>query len=401
MSTGDPGVPTRPLRVAVLDHTAELGGAELALARLAAAIDPADVELVVVSFSAGPLVERIRQAGHAAEVVPLPGAIAGVDRRSAGRLGTAVRSVARLAPFVWALTRRVRELDVDLVHATSLKADLIGVPVSVLARRPLVWHVHDRVAPDYLPASTVRLLRVLARHVPAHVIANSAATAGTMPGVRRLTIAHPGLAPDQLASSPRMPLADLAPVVGVLGRISPTKAQLEFVRAAARVVTAHPEARFRVVGAATFGAEDYERIVREEVTSLGLMDHFEFTGFVEDPRRELDRMTTCVHTASVPEPFGQVIVEAMARGVPVVATSGGGVDEILEPCDGEPVGWLVPPRDVPALAAAIIETIEEPEEADRRSRAAWAAARNRFTIERTAGAVVGVWREVASRVRKT
>lgn len=394
-------MPTRPLRVAVLDHTAELGGAELALARLAAAIDPADVELVVLSFSPGPLVERIRQGGHVAEVVPLPGALAGLDRRSVGRLSTALRSALRLVPFVWRLSRRVRELDVDVVHTTSLKADLIGVPVSILARLPLVWHVHDRIAPDYLPASMVGLLRLLARHVPAHVIANSAATAATLPRVDRLTVAHPGLAPDQLAASAPGPLAGQSPVIGVLGRISPTKAQLEFVRAAARVATAHPEARFRVVGAATFGAEDYERIVRDEVTSRGLMDHFTFTGFVEDPTSELDRMTTCVHTASVPEPFGQVIVEAMARGVAVVATSGGGVDEILEPYGGEHVGWLVPPRDVPALAAAIIETIEEPEEADRRSRAGWAAARNRFTIERTAETVVGVWREVASRMPKT
>ena len=216
-------MPTRPLRVAVLDHTAELGGAELAIARLAAAIDPADVELVVLSFSPGPLVERIRQGGHVAEVVPLPGALAGLDRRSVGRLSTAFRSALRLVPFVWRLSRRVRELDVDVLHTTSLKADLIGVPVSILARLPLVWHVHDRIAPDYLPASMVWLLRLLARHVPAHVIANSAATAATLPRVDRLTVAHPGLAPDQLAASAPGPLAGQSPVIGVLGRISPTK----------------------------------------------------------------------------------------------------------------------------------------------------------------------------------
>lgn len=397
MSTAGPRARTRPLRVAVLDHTADLGGAELALARLAAAVDPADVDIQVIAFSPGPLVERIQRAGHGAKVVPLPGALAGVDRRSAGRLGTAVRSTARLLPFIARLARRLRELDVDVIHSTSLKADLIAVPVSVLARRPLVWHIHDRIAPDYLPMPMVRLLRILAGRLPAHVIANSAATAATLPGVRRLTIAHPGLAPDQLTGAPRMPLAAESPVVGVLGRISPTKAQLAFVQATALVAKAHPEARFRIVGGATFGAEDYEQQVHEEVVRLGLADRVDFTGFVDDPTRELDDMAVCVHTAGVPEPFGQVVVEAMARGVPVVATAGGGVDEIFEARGAEPVGWLVPPHDVPALAAAIAASLDDPDEAHRRAGRAWSHVSTTFTIERTAQVVTGVWRAVASR----
>lgn len=397
MSTGSPVACTRPLRVAVLDHTAVLGGAELALARLAAAIDPGDVELHVVTFSPGPLVERVRQAGHAAEVVPLPGTMAGLDRRSAGRLGTAVRSALRLGPFAWRLARRLRELDVDLVHTTSLKADLIGVPVAALSRRPLVWHVHDRIAPDYLPGSMVRLLRAIARRVPAHVIANSTATAATLPGVRRLTVAHPGLAPDQLAAAPRGPLAAQSPVVGVLGRISPTKAQLDFVRAAAIVAADHPDVRFRIVGAATFGAEDYERQVRDEVGLLGLADRVELTGFVDDPTSELEAMAVCVHTASVPEPFGQVVVEAMGRGVPVVATSGGGVDEILVPGeDGQALGWLAPAGDVAALAAAITRALDDPDEAADRARRAWERAATRFTVQRTAETITAVWQSVAS-----
>jgi glycosyltransferase involved in cell wall biosynthesis len=381
----------------VLDHTADLGGAELALARLAAAVDPREVELYLLAFSPGPLVERVRRAGHAAEVRALSSGLSTMDRASAGRHRTAFSSAVRLVPFVVRLARRVRELDVDLVHTTSLKADLIGVPVAALSRRPLVWHVHDRIAPDYLPASMVRLLRTLARRAPAHVIANSAATAATLPGVRRLTVAHPGLAPEQLADTPRMPSTAQSPVVGVLGRISPTKAQLDFVRAAALAAADHPEARFRVVGAATFGADDYERRVREEVTSLGLTHRLEFTGFVDDPVRELDAMSVCVHTASVPEPFGQVVVEAMGRGVPVVAAAGGGVDEILTPDEeGQPLGWLVPPGDVTALARAIGEALDDPGEAGRRAHRAWERAGSRFTIDRTAGAITAVWRSVAS-----
>lgn len=396
VSTGVSQPQRRPLRVAVLDHTADLGGAELALARLARAISPGVVELHVFAFAPGPLLKQIREAGHAAEMVPLPGGMAGLDRHSAGRLGPAIRSALRLLPFTWRLARRLRDLDVDVIHTTSLKADLISVPLAVLTRRPVVWHVHDRIAADYLPAMMVQVIRALARRVPAHVIANSAATGTTLPGVGRLRIAHPGLTPEQVAHQPRQAAPSGAPVVGVVGRISPTKAQLQFVKAAAIVAAQRPLVRFRVVGAATFGAEEYEARVRGEVARLGLTDRVDFVGFVDDPTREVDAMSVCVHTAAVPEPFGQVVVEAMARGVPVVATAGGGVDEILDPQSGEPLGWIVAPLDETALAAAISEALDNPEEALRRAARAWQRAASDFTIEGTADVIVSTWRQVAS-----
>lgn len=386
-----------PLRVAVLDHTAELGGAELALARLARAIDPDVVQLHVITFAPGPLGDRVRGAGHAAEVMALPEAVASVDRHRAGR-AIAVWSALRVLPFLWRLARRLRALEVDVVHTTSLKADLLGVPVSLLIRRPLVWHVHDRIAPDYLPRPMVWLIRRLARLVPSSVVANSQATAATLPRARRLRIAYPGLAPEQLRDHPHPSAHDGLRTVGMLGRISPTKAQLEFVRAAALVSAGRPDVRFRIVGAATFGAEDYERQVREEVVRSGLSDLFTFTGFVEEPAPEIDAMAVCVHTASIPEPFGQVVVEAMGRGVPVVATAGGGVDEIFaaDRADAGPVGWLVPAGDTAALASAISQALDDPEEASRRALRGWQRVRTRFTIGETAAAITSVWRDVSS-----
>ena len=385
------------LRVAVLDHTAEAGGAELALARVAAALDPQKVELHLVTFAPGPLVDLVKIAGHSAEVVALPRAVLGVDRRSAGGVFTAVSSAIQSMPSLWRLARRVREIDADVIHTTSLKADLVGVAVALVARRPLVWHVHDRIAPDYLPMPLVRLMRVLARLVPAHVIANSLATAETLPGVRGLTVVHPGLAPGQVLEAPRSMPVPGDTVVGVLGRISPTKAQLVFVRAAAILAATRPEVRFRIIGGATFGAERYANEVRAEVERLGLSGRVDFTGHVRDPRPELDALTVCVHTSSIPEPFGQVVVEAMARGVPVVATLGGGIDEIMIPASGERLGWVVPPGDPVALAQAIEEALADPYEAAQRARRAHELVLSLFTIDRTASALTKIWMDVAQR----
>jgi glycosyltransferase involved in cell wall biosynthesis len=406
----------RRTRVVVLDHTAELGGAELALVRLLEGLaslgEVADVHVVL--FQDGPLVERLRTGGHRVDVVPLATAVAGLGRAAAGSAAGAAAAL-RTVPFVFRLARHVRRLQPDVIHTTSLKADVLGVLVSRLARRPLVWHVHDRLTDDYLSPRVARVMRALASRAPAAVIANSRATArtidptwappqpgrdetaaGPQAGRGRITVAHPGLAPAQVREAPRP--APQTRVVGVVGRISPTKDQLTFVRAAGLIAAQHPDVRFRIVGDALFGQEDYAERVRDEMVTAGLSHCIELTCFVDDVAAQLDAMSVCVHTAAVPEPFGQVVAEAMARGVPVVATAGGGVDEILEPLvDGRPLGWLVTPGDPAALAHAVLDALDHPAEADARAHAAWQAVAERFTARITAGAVLEVWRDVTDR----
>lgn len=393
------GAAPRGLRVVILDHTGDVGGAELALIRLLDQLDRLDGEVSVhtILFSDGPLAERLASTGHDVEVRALGPRIASADRQASGgtRL-TAFINTLRVLPYAIGLGLHLRRLAPDLIHTTSPKADLIGLVAGRLAGRPVVWHIHDRITPDYLPRPMVQLFRSLARWAPSRVIVNSTGTAATLPGAKGLAIAYPGYGPDQVGPSPEHRTAPTPPVVGILGRLSPTKGQSEFVRAAALVTARHPGTRFRIVGAPLFGQEAYEAQVRAEAAALGIADAVEFTGFVADPAAELDRMTVCVHASGQPEPFGQVIVEAMIRGVPVVATEGGGVTEIVRPDpSAEPYGHLVPPHDVAALADAISDVLADPATAQRRARAAWCSAQERFSIADTAQVVAAVWHDAA------
>lgn len=386
-----------PVRVVVLDHTAQLGGVELALVRqMDALAERDDVQVRVLLFADGPLVGRLRERGHEVEVLPIDEALGTTTRHEAAGLRTALTSVVGAAPFVRRLANRLREMDVDVVHTTTLKADLLGVPAARLAGLPLVWHVRDRIAPDYLPSPLVHLMRSVARTAPEQVVANSRATAATLSGARGLTVAYPGLAPEQIALSPR-PQPDRR-IVGIIGRISPTKGQLEFVRAAGRIVERHPDVTFRIIGSPMFGQEEHEREIRREIEQLGLADRVELPGFSADPSAELDRMTLAVHASPVPEPYGQVVAEAMARGVPVIATDAGGVPEIVLG-GAEPVGWLVPPRDVDALASAMDTALSDPDEAERRGRAGWERARTALGIGPSMDTLTRVWREAAGLTR--
>lgn len=385
----------------ILDHTGALGGAELSLARLLSHVDSSRFDVRVLLFAHGPFADRLRESGQSVEVLPLSPSVASTDRQAAGRsVSAVVVNILRTIPHALLVTRRVAALSPDVLHSTSLKADMIALPVSWLTRTPLVWHIHDRISEDYLPHRVSAALRFLARRVPRHVVVNSMATAATLPGVRSITVAYPGFTPDQVGTEPSGRVPPQPPVVGMIGRVSPTKGQLVLVRAAARVLRQYPAVRFRIIGDALFGEAGYAAAVTREVDALGLGASVDIVGFVADPRAALDALTVCVHASPTPEPFGQVIVEAMIRGVPVVATEGGGVTEILR-AGPAPLGWLVPPGDDIALAGAITEALSDPEEATRRAQRAFASALSRFPIDRTVQAVEAVWSGTARRRTST
>jgi glycosyltransferase involved in cell wall biosynthesis len=176
--------------------------------------------------------------------------------------------------------------------------------------------------------------------------------------------------------------------VGIIGRISPWKGQHIFLEAAAAVLKEFSGTRFQIIGSALFGEEDYERTLRAQEQALGLSGSVEWLGFRTDVPALIRDLDILVHASTVGEPFGQVVVEGMAAGKPVVATHGGGIPEIVE--DGVS-GVLVPMNDAPAMAAAISGLLREPARACALGIAGRERVRSHFTIERTARQVEQVY----------
>jgi len=230
------------------------------------------------------------------------------------------------------------------------------------------------------------------------VIANSAATLSTLrpPAKPRYHVVHDGArrAADQ---TPAPVQDDQRLLVGLVGRITPWKGQHVFLRAASMVHRRFPNARFQIVGSALFNEIHYERYLHRLTASLGLEDVVEFTGFREDVPNLIAKMDLIVHASTTGEPFGQVIVEGMAAGKPIVATNGGGVPEIV--VDGQ-TGLLVPMGNAPAMAKAICRFLADPArraEAGRRGRQ---RVNERFTIQFTADKVQRLYDEVLVQERR-
>jgi glycosyltransferase involved in cell wall biosynthesis len=389
--------------VALIDHTARMGGGEVALLNLVMSFDERLVKPIVILFSEGPLAEELRKHRIDVEMIPLSQAVletrkGNLGARSLLKVGVGLKTLRQALR----VARRLRKLRVDLVHTNSLKADIIGGIAGRLARRPVIWHVRDRIAEDYLPRTTVRLFRRLMRMIPQYVIANSAATMETLqlPKLKRAAVVHSGIRSfsrivhdgtvmeqDELLR----PMGGQEPVVGLVGRIARWKGQHVFIRAAELVRRRFPAARFRIVGTPLFGEEDYEREIRELTAQLGLAEVLEFAGFSHDVPATMRGFSVAVHASITGEPFGQVVIEAMAAGRPVVATNGGGIPEIVE--DGL-TGYLVPMDDAPAMADAICRLLADPAAAAEMGRRGRQRVIDRFTIEHTARRVEAVYADL-------
>jgi len=379
------------IRVLFVDHTAELGGGEIALLNLVLNLNKSFIYPIVLLFADGPLVDRIRPHAET-HVLPLSKTVSRAAKDGLGwRSLLQCKAAFQTGAHIFRVARTARRLRADLIHSNSLKADVIAGLAGRLARIPTIWHVRDRIETDYLPAPVVRVFRWLSRAIPSCVVANSQATLTSLhlsgESSRRARVVHDGCT----VLPAREVQRNSGIRIGLIGRISPWKGQHIFVQAAAALHPVYPTARFEIIGAALFSEREYEAHLHELCRALRLEEAVEFAGFIEDVPARIAELDIVVHASTTGEPFGQVIIEAMAGQKPVVATNGGGVPEIVE--DGI-TGMLVPMGDVARMTEALTYLLANPEAAAQMGRNGRARVAAQFTIQKTARSVEAVYREV-------
>ena len=365
-------------------------------------LDTNRVHITVLLWADGPLADQLISAGHTVHILPLSSRIAEARKESVGWKSLfRVRELLSMFVFAWRLVRFIRRMDIDLVHTNSLKSHLLAGLASRLARRPLVWHLRDRIAPDYLPGTAVRMVRMASKGLPQFVIANSRATLDTI-ALRpernanvdgQMKVIHDGYVQPPRREEQSVGNAN----VGMVGRISPWKGQHVFIKAAAIVGREFPETHFQIIGAPLFSETDYEAELHRLAADLGLEKNLTFTGFVSDVGSAIAKLRIVVHASIIAEPFGQVVIEGMAAGKPVIATRAGGIPEIVTHNE---TGLLVPVEDERALAEAMIALLRDPARAKAIGERGREMARRFFTIERHARAVEQVYEGVLTKTQK-
>ncbi len=384
--------PSRPSTIVYVQPTSEVGGSDIALYRLVTHLDRAAYRPIVVLPRDGPLVSRLRSAECRVAILPM------AQLRPVRSFGYQARYITEFWPAVFRLAALLRRERADLVHSNSLYG-LHGPWAALLARVPHVQHVRE--IPD-APKPIRMLLTAMAARLSARVIpmTNAVATLfGSTNGAgSKLTVIPDGIDlaafnekvdGERIRRELRIP-AD-APLLGFVGRLDPWKGADVFVRAAAEVAKRRPDARFLVCGGELPGYEDYAAGLRRLASELGLSDRIDFTGWtyrLDDIPEVMAALDVLVHTSTRPEPFGLVLVEAMAAAKPVVASNAGGVPEVVE---AGVTGLLVEPGDWRAVAAALDDLLADGSRAAAFGAAGRARAERLFEIQAYANRVQALY----------
>ena len=344
---------TRP-RVMFVSHTGQMAGAELVLLDVVKPWAGATAFL----FEDGPLHSALAQSGLVVQTSRWGRGLTSVQRDRS--LAKAIPLGGRLAALVAELARAARRHDV--IYANSQKAFVLSAVATALARRPLVWHLHDIITSAHFGRGQRRLQVTLANARASRVIVPSKAAAeafvaeGGRASLVEVVANGLDIAPDATPRADLRRRLDLpqGPLVGVFSRLAAWKGQHVVLHA----VAATPGVNAVIAGDALFGEQAYAAQLRQLADQLGIADRVRFLGHRSDVTTLMRAVDVMIHPSVDPEPFGRTLVEAMLAGTPVIATDTGAASDIL---DGGKAGTLIPPGDAPALAAAIAHVLADPD----------------------------------------
>jgi glycosyltransferase involved in cell wall biosynthesis len=176
--------------------------------------------------------------------------------------------------------------------------------------------------------------------------------------------------------------------VGMAGHLAPIKGQEDLIRAAAVICAERNDVEFIIAGEDKSPGGENRRFLERLIDKLNLQGRIQLVGWVDDMPRFLSSLDVFVSPARS-EPFGLTIVEAMAGGVPVVATMSEGAQEIIDP---DITGVMVPIADIKAIAAAIRPLLDDQNLASSLSQRARDIVREKFSLERMVDETENVYR---------
>lgn len=371
-------------------HVVDWGGAETVLADLFSALDRTRWTPHLACPGPGPLADRARELGVTVHTVPF---------------GTAspLRKVLGLPRAARALQRLAGDLGAPLLYANTMIAGYAGV---LAQHRDLrcIWHVHI--------VATSAVTRAAARRAAAIIAPSAAGARAAIGGAFERTAVHVvpnGVAAAFFAARPRaagdglrarLGVAAATPLVGIVGRIDPHKGHDVLLHAFAQLGTPVGGAapHLAIVGGEAFAGSlarvaGYTDTLRQLAARLGIADRVHFTGHLDAPAAMVTDLDVVAVPSTALESAPRAVAEAQAAGLAVVATSLGGVPELI--ADGQ-TGLLVAPGDADALATALAGLLADPARRAALGQAARRHAAANYDLGVFAARIAAVCDEVAA-----
>ena len=367
--------PSRVVLFAAYPHM--YGGTERALELLGRGLRERGWKVEVVLPASGPVGDRLGAAGVDVDVVQAPDSLLLYGGATRGLRGA---SATVALPAYWARLRR-RLRGARVVHAFAQRGFVLAGPAARLAGAPLVWQVGGR--------DPGRALNATAARMSAAVIAVSHSAARGLPASARVDIVSNAVDPKAFEVTTSHAADGFH--VACAARLTPEKGVDVLLRATALLRADVPGLRVLVLGGTQEGHEAYGAELTSLAAELGIGDAVCFAGFVEHPFERWAGARVYAQP-SRREGFGLAVAEAMAGGLPVVATAVGGMVDVLD--EGR-AGVLVPPDDPRALANGIKSLLADRQEATRLGQAGRQRALAQYALDRMLDGVEAVYHRVS------
>ena len=380
-------------RILLVHNSADLYGASRSLLRFAQRLPQTGYLPSLLIPEDGPLAEVAHSLGLPIHFQP---SLKVITRKEFYPWGV-TRFVARMPEAVLETARWIRRENFRLVH-TNLGTVVSSALSAKIAGIPHVWHIRDWFQEFGI------LWRPYSRYILAFskmVVCVSRPIAGQFPPSPKVCVLHNGLdltefprvtETERVAARQKFGFGSQERVVGAVGRIKfVRKGQEYLLRAAHTLAREGISLRILLAGGPAPGSEEHIPRMKALARELGLEKTVVFAGELSDPRPAYAAMDIFVLPSAQPEPFGGVVLEAMALELPVVATAIGGSPEQVIP---EKTGFLIPPADPHALAEKLRTLLTDPALRDRMGRAGRERIAKDLCLDRTVEGITAIYHQV-------
>lgn len=381
-------------RILYVSHSSELMGAEQSLLILLSYIDKHKFLPIVVVPKEGPLSERLHSLKIPVEVIPSLWWL-GLDTHNKELLREYLKQQIPAAKRLIAL---IKKHQIQLVHTNSL-VSAHGALAAKFCRVPHIWHIreilpgHPHLTSLFSPQNTLRLICAFSTKI----IAISESVKKSFPWWcrrRKVKVVYNAVDPNYFVTQQskgalrrEIGFSEKDPLLGIIGSVIQRKGHLDLLYALSDVRQRFPNVRLVIIGE---GDSEYHNRVKETVDRLSLKDNVFFLGYRPDVPRIMEDLDLVV-VPSYEEPFGRVLLEAMAKGKAVIATDAGGIPEVVIP---DETGVLVPPRNPRALADAINMLLLNPDKAKKMGKKGLEHVKIKFTVERHIEQIEQIYQEI-------
>jgi glycosyltransferase involved in cell wall biosynthesis len=338
------------------------------------------------------LADGLRQRGHRVAILARRGGAFAGRMAAEGHAILPFNGSGRSPAAIWRVRRALRQLRPDVLHANDAHAVTaaglaslgLAIPARVASRR-VVFPIRHALR---YRAFCSRLICVSRR------VAEVCLQSGIPP--RLIRVVHDGVDPHRIASGDRgrgrraLGVSDADRVLLTVAKLTDAKGHRFLLDAMPAVLARRPESRLFLAGDGELADP-----LRKQAENLGIQSAVRFLGYRNDVH-DLIHAADLFVFPSYMEGMGSTLIDAMLAGVPIITTTAGGIPDVTgssEPAS-EPTAWTVPPCDSGALAAAILQALQSPDQCATLAQRARRRAEQLFTAARMVDATLGVYGDV-------